>query len=137
MSDNLENLWSKLSLTEDELIEVVEAKDWIEKAKEIGRNCLIGRLVLNKRVNIEAMKKVLSIVWKISTGMTVKEVGEKMFIFQFGDNMEKERVLLRQPWTFNKSLLVLDTFEDQTKPEEVLLQWCVHFRCRSIGYLLD
>ena len=63
--------------------------------------------MLNKRVNMEAMKNVLSNVWKSFSGMSIKEVGDRLYIFKFENQMEKERVLMRQPWTFNKSLLVL------------------------------
>ena len=56
--------------------------------------------------------------------MSVKKVGDRLFVFQFGDKMEKKRVFVRQPWSFNKSLLVLANFEEHTKLEEVLLQWC-------------
>ena len=59
--------------------------------------------MLNKRVNVEAMNNVLSIVWKITFGMAIKEVGERLFVFQFEDNIEKERVVMKQPWCFNKS----------------------------------
>ncbi|XWS46765.1 hypothetical protein CRYUN_Cryun14cG0096100 [Craigia yunnanensis] len=65
MTDELENLWGKLSLTEEELTEVVIEQDWIVEAKEVRKNCLIGKLLLNKRVNMEAMKNVLCNVWKI------------------------------------------------------------------------
>ncbi|XWS53817.1 hypothetical protein CRYUN_Cryun10bG0032700 [Craigia yunnanensis] len=70
------------------------------------------------------MKNVLSNVWKLSSGMVVKEVGNRIFVFQFQENKEKERVLLRQPWSFNKSLLVLQNLEENMKPEEVKIQWC-------------
>ncbi|XWS18212.1 hypothetical protein CRYUN_Cryun32bG0023500 [Craigia yunnanensis] len=53
------------------------------------------------------MKNVLITIWKLSSRMSITEVGNRLFIFQFEDNKEKERVLLRQPWSFNKSLLVL------------------------------
>ena len=52
MTDELENLWGKLSLTEEELTEVCVEQDWLEEIKEVGKNCLIGKLLLNKRVNI-------------------------------------------------------------------------------------
>ena len=78
MLEELENLWGKLSLTEDELIEVRIEQDWLEEIKEVGKNCLIGKLLLNKRVNTEAMKNVLSNVWKVSSGMVVREVGNRI-----------------------------------------------------------
>ena len=59
MNEDLEQLWGKLSLTEEEQVEVVLEKDCLEEVNEVGKNCLIGKLVLNKRVNMEAMKNVL------------------------------------------------------------------------------
>ena len=38
---------------------MVIEKDWLEEGEKVGGNCLIGKLVLNKRVNVEAMKNVL------------------------------------------------------------------------------
>ena len=120
MNEELEELWHKLSLTEDELSEIVVDKNWIDEAREAWENCL----VLNERVNLKTMKNVLSMIWKVSSCMVVKEVGERLFVFQFEDNMDKERVFMKQPWTINKSLLILANFDGQSKPEEVMLQWC-------------
>ena len=86
--------------------------EWLEEAKKAGKNCLIGKRVINKRVNVEALKNVLSAVWKPFSRMSITEVGNRLFIFQFEDNEEKERVLLQQPWSFNKSLLVLEILND-------------------------
>ncbi|XWS50373.1 hypothetical protein CRYUN_Cryun12cG0082400 [Craigia yunnanensis] len=124
MSEELEKLWEKLSLTEEEQTDVVIDKDWLAEVEELGKNCLIGRLVLNKKVNVGAMKNVICNAWKVSTSMIIKEVGNRLFVFQFRDTMEKERVLLCQLWPFNKSLLILENFDGKTKPDEVNLQWC-------------
>ncbi|XWS61009.1 hypothetical protein CRYUN_Cryun07bG0088500 [Craigia yunnanensis] len=124
MIDELENLWGKLSFTEEEFTEVVIEKDWLEEAKEAGKNFLIGKLLLNKRVNVKAMKNVLCNVWKVLLGMSIKEVGNRLFVFHFQDDMENERVLLRQLWSFNKSLLVLQNLEENVKLEDVKLQRC-------------
>ena len=124
MNEDLEKKWKKLSLTEAEQVEVIVEEDWLEEAKEAGKHYLIGRLVLNKRVNLEAMKNVLLMVWKLYARMTIKEVGNRVFIFHFEDIGKKENVLLRQPWLFNKSLLVLENYDGHSKPEEFKLHWC-------------
>ena len=55
---------------------------------------MIGKLIINKRVNVEVMKNVLSTIWKLISRMSITEIGSRLFIFQFEDNEEKERVLL-------------------------------------------
>ena len=91
------------------------------EAEKVGKNCLIGKLVLNKRANVEVMKNVLCNVWKVTARMTIKEVGDRLYVFHFEDNLEKERVRLTQPWSFNKSLLVLENFDGKVQPEEINL----------------
>ena len=51
--------------------------------------------MLNKRANVEVMKNVLSIVWQVNSRMTIKEVGMRLCVFHYKDNVEKERVLMR------------------------------------------
>ena len=97
MSDKLKDLWRKFSLTEEEQIDVIVEKDWLEEVAEVGDNCLIGKMMLNKWVNVEAMKIVLRNVWKTSSVMSIRELGDRMFVLRFEDIMENERVLMRQP----------------------------------------
>ena len=83
---------------------------------------------------------MLSFVWKVFAGMTITKVGNIMFVFQFEDIMEKERVLLCQPWSFNKSMLILSSFDGKSKPEEVNLQWCsfwVQIHGLSLGLMTE
>ena len=111
ISEELEQLRGKLSLTEEEQLKVVVEQEWLEDSKEAGKNYLIGKLALQKRVNVEAMKNILCNVWKIYSGLSIKEMECMLFIFRFQDDMEKEKVLQKQPWSFNKSLIVLKNFE--------------------------
>ena len=68
METGLEALWNNLSLTKEEQPEVVIEKDWVEENGQARRNCLIGKMVINRAVNLEAMKTVLQKVWKVSSG---------------------------------------------------------------------
>ena len=38
MNEDLEQLWGKLSLTEEEQIEVVLERDWLAEVNEVGKN---------------------------------------------------------------------------------------------------
>ena len=96
----------------------------MEDISEVGKNCLIGELLLRKMVNVEAMKNVFQKIWKVFAGLYIREVGERLFIFHFDKLMDKERVIQKQPWAFNKSLLVLEEFECLSQPHEVKMKWC-------------
>ncbi|XVF03499.1 hypothetical protein REPUB_Repub05bG0000200 [Reevesia pubescens] len=72
-----------------------------------------------RMMNLEAMKSVISKVWKLSSGLLIREMGEKMFLFHFDNIKEKDRVLLMQPWAYNKALLVLDEFDGLSLPAKM------------------
>ncbi|XVE83661.1 hypothetical protein DITRI_Ditri16bG0104600 [Diplodiscus trichospermus] len=43
---------------------------------------------------------------------------------QFISEGDKERVLYKQPWAFNKFLLILKDYDDQQSPDEIDLNFC-------------
>ena len=125
MEPNLEELWSIFSLIEEEKTKVVVDKTWVEETKDARRNCLLGKIFTKHNINLEAMKAILYDIWKISHGLEVKEVGDKMYVFQFEDRSEKDKVLVRQPWLFNKVLIVLAEFDGFSSLEDVNMDWCL------------
>ena len=56
--------------------------------------------------------------------MDIKKVDEKVYIFSFGKWVEKERVLIQQPWSFNKALLVMKEFDGKNIANSIELSWC-------------
>ncbi|XWS45372.1 hypothetical protein CRYUN_Cryun15aG0131200 [Craigia yunnanensis] len=60
MADELDSLWAKLSLTEDEQNVVKVSEEWIEETLQEGRNYLVSKVFTRKVVNIEAMRNVFS-----------------------------------------------------------------------------
>ena len=124
MSEGLEVLWSKLSLTEDEQSDDIVKKEWLDDQEEVKQNCLLGKLMTRKNVNVEAMNSVFIKIWKISYGLSIREVGDRLFLFHFEDILERDRILQKQPWSFNKSLMVLKEIDGNKQLEEVNMDWC-------------
>ncbi|XWS58862.1 hypothetical protein CRYUN_Cryun08bG0071400 [Craigia yunnanensis] len=65
------------------------------------------------------MKTVLYKIWKLSSGLVIKEVGDRVVVFQFANIAEKDMVLVRQPWSFNKSLIVMKELDGFFSPDIV------------------
>ncbi|OMO59975.1 hypothetical protein CCACVL1_24498 [Corchorus capsularis] len=55
--------------------------------------------------------------WKLEYTLTVLEVGERVFLFQFEDELERDRVLVNQPWCFNRVLMVFREYDPDLAPE--------------------
>ena len=70
------------------------------------------------------MRNVFCKIWKLKRDLIIKEVEEKIYIFRFGNWVEKERVLFQQPWSFNKALMVIREFDGKYTVDSIELSWC-------------
>jgi len=53
------------------------------------------------------MQERLSKLWRPGQGVTIEQVEENKFIFQFYHQWDMERILQEEPWTFDGFMLVL------------------------------
>ncbi|XVF22975.1 hypothetical protein REPUB_Repub12eG0217300 [Reevesia pubescens] len=70
------------------------------------------------------MRNVLAQIWKLKKGLSITEIGDKIFMFSFGCILEKTRILQTQPWSFNKALLVLKEIDNMVRPDSLEMKWC-------------
>ncbi|KAL8472185.1 hypothetical protein ACS0TY_028784 [Phlomoides rotata] len=59
---------------------------------------------------------------KPANGFTAKEVGHNLFSFQFRSKIDQRDVLAKEPWHFDKHLLVLKELEMGERPSTTQLQ---------------
>lgn len=121
MADELEALWKKLSFTEEEDEKIVLASNSTKAAKERGKNCLVMKVLSRRSIALDAIRKNLRMVWKPNKGLQIMEVGEELFIVEFGDEKDKKKVLDMSPWNYEKQLILLQEFEGEQAPTEGLL----------------
>lgn len=78
-----------------------------ENGEKILAGCLVGKVLLNREVKKESFKAALLPVWKTMKDVKIKELGENVFIFQFGSEADKRKIFAGGPWHFDKALIVL------------------------------
>ncbi|KAL8457671.1 hypothetical protein ACS0TY_035514 [Phlomoides rotata] len=81
--------------------------------------CLIGKVLTGKPFNafgfLEAMKRAMN----PSKGFTAKEIGPNLFSFNFKSHDDLMEVKRREPWHFEKSLVILKEIEKGEQPSVV------------------
>ncbi|KAK6122598.1 hypothetical protein DH2020_043655 [Rehmannia glutinosa] len=103
--------WRNLTITEAEQEEIGIGDSLVEEGKSLVRKGLIGKLLTKHPYNITSFKASIPRLWRILGQFEIVDVAQDTFFFIFGDQNEMERVLDFEPWTFNRSLLVLQEFE--------------------------
>lgn len=69
------------------------------------------RLLSKGPFNRKAFRDMTEFLWDVSGGFEIYEIEQGIFLFTFEIETERERILSMEPWTFDKSLLVLKVYE--------------------------
>ena len=123
MAEELEELWSKLSFTEEEDEGISLGSNSTKAARDRGRFCVILKILSQRSVNVEALRKNLNMLWKPRKSIKFSELEEDLFLVEFGDERDKRRVLDMRPWSYEKQLVLLQEFEGELKLKEIVMKW--------------
>ena len=62
-------------------------------------------------------------LWKPNKGLQISEIEDDMFLVEFGDGRDKKWIMEMCPWSFEKQLILLQDFEGELVPKEIVLKW--------------
>jgi hypothetical protein len=118
--EGLENLCSRITLTGGEKEGISISEGEISDVRQKGELCLVGKLWTEKPTNKEAFKTVLSRLWRTVETVIFKEIQENLWLFEFSDAVDKCRVLAGRPWAFDRQALIINEFDGQTPPSQMV-----------------
>ncbi|TXG63821.1 hypothetical protein EZV62_010815 [Acer yangbiense] len=102
-----DRLCENLSLVdEDEAVLEITEDATLDSAKDVDL-CLVGKVLLGKKVNREAFKGLIEQIWSPFGQVEVELVADNIFMFYFNKQEERNCVWQRGPWHFGKSLIAL------------------------------
>ncbi|XP_041016155.1 uncharacterized protein LOC121258677 [Juglans microcarpa x Juglans regia] len=119
MDEELSELWSKFSLTEEERYEIVITDHDIDNNMKRGRLCLVGKVIADKKINKDAFKNTLLKVWKACVGVKIHEVGDNLYVFEFQTEEDLNKIWGGQPWLFDTNLVCIKKFNGVTPPADL------------------
>lgn len=74
--------------------------------------------------NFEAIKRTMNQIRFISKGALFCAIENGLFVVQFGNKRDKEKVLAGRPWIFDQILVRLQEMEDDVQPSNIVLNKC-------------
>jgi len=119
MSEGNGNTVEGFPLSEKEQREIVVEESAIQELCNKGSLCLVGRLGVRKKLNKEAFKTVLQRIWRPSGRLVVKEIRADLWLFEFSEDRDKQKVLAGRPWSYDRTLLILNEFDGKISPSQM------------------
>jgi hypothetical protein len=99
MAKDLEELCSKISLTDGEKVGINISEGEIAYRKDKEEHCLIGKIGNDRKINKEAFKSLLSCLWRTMGKVVFKVVLDNVWLFEFEDCEDKRHVIEGRQWS--------------------------------------
>ena len=80
---------------------------------------------LNKRnLNIEAVARTFRPLWRTKESFGVTNAGNNVLLFEFDLEVDAEKVLQGEPWSFDRHLVILQRFDGSKLVKELEFKFC-------------
>jgi hypothetical protein len=119
VAEELEQMWGNFSLSEKEGLEVEVPEEKFIEIVEKGRVCLVGRLMSERAISKDIIRKKLIRWWRPLGQLVFKVLGKNTFLLNFEYQEDKDRVMEGRPWTFEGSLFFVVDFDPNTDSMEL------------------
>ncbi|KAL2935345.1 hypothetical protein RDABS01_018463, partial [Bienertia sinuspersici] len=121
MADEIVEKYARLNIEEEEneLIDVGEFTS--AAADEKISLMLVGKLLTDRTINVEAFKRTMTNAWALSRKLVIRAISPNRFVFQFFHWKDKDKVLMGRPWCFDQHLLVSNEISGNEQPDDVPL----------------
>uniref|UniRef100_A0A7N2KS50 DUF4283 domain-containing protein n=1 Tax=Quercus lobata TaxID=97700 RepID=A0A7N2KS50_QUELO len=100
--EELSRSWKKLSLTEKEESSFVMPK--IQRKNDFW---IAAKFLIPRTLNMDVVGRTFKQVWRCSDGYTIQNMNDHKVLFGFDDERDVNWILMNQPWSFDKHLVVV------------------------------
>ena len=101
--------WNKLSLTYKEGKSLSISKD-----KQIHEFVLVAKFLTKRNVNIDAVAKTFRPLWRMTQRFNVRDAGDNYLLFGFESESDVEKVIMGEPWSYDRHLGILHRYDRKT-----------------------
>ena len=82
-----------------------------QKVDTLGGMVIAAKFFTRRVLNMEAITRTFKQLWATKKGFEVKDMGNHVVLFVFYDKTDADKVLLGEPWSYDKYLVSLRRLE--------------------------
>jgi hypothetical protein len=118
-TEDITKIWEKFTLMEVEDVGVnIDVQTTVIVVTR-GSSYIVGKLLADRTMSKEIIKTPLIRVWHLTRWVSFKDLGTNLFLIDFENQGDKERVLEGCPWTFDGDLVSIVDFDGVTLPSQL------------------
>ena len=82
--------------------------------KKAGEHVLAAKFLTHRNVNLEAVARTFRPIWRTRGSFEVNDAGNNMVLLDFEFEVDAVKVLMGEPWTFDRHLVVSERYDGST-----------------------
>ena len=112
--DEVDSLWQRLSLNdkEDNVFD-------LSSDAQPDKPTLAAKFYTRRVINVEAIARTFKPLWQTRKSFSIQDVGDNMALIEFEEAADLERVLLGEPWSYNKYLIAFHRLSNEIAVEDL------------------
>lgn len=75
---------------------------------------LAAKFLTKRALNVEAIGRTFKPLWKSRNEFKIRDIGNHVVLFVFQTDTDAERVLMDEPWSFDKHLVLFKRLENNS-----------------------
>ncbi|KAH7842462.1 hypothetical protein Vadar_005596 [Vaccinium darrowii] len=91
---------------------------------EISNLCLVGKIFIQKSLNIQAVSNILKVSWETRADFSITPWSNNVFLFHFKEVDDRDNILKEGPWSVMNNLLVLQPVKKGVAVSEIEFSSC-------------
>lgn len=96
----------------------------LTRTASISEHVLAAKFLTKRSLNMEAMVRTFHSLWQTQESFQLINVGNNTMLFEFGSDVDAEKVLQGEPWTFDSHLVIFQCFDGRRKIKELEFKFC-------------
>ena len=135
---DLTKSWSCLTLSDNEGSSLRLTEEQVEI-----EHVLAMKFLTKRALNIDAIAKNFTPLQRAKNGFKIQKEGDHVVLFTFDDKSEMEKIVAAEPWSFDKHLMVLQSYDKEIDLTEMEFKWAtfwvqihdipIRFRSRQVA----
>uniref|UniRef100_A0A2N9GYK3 Reverse transcriptase domain-containing protein n=1 Tax=Fagus sylvatica TaxID=28930 RepID=A0A2N9GYK3_FAGSY len=113
--EEIDGLWKRFSLKDQE-----DDKFDLSSMAQQDKPTLAAKFFTRRTINIEAVARTFKPLWQTKNNFSLQDVGDNMVLVEFEDRSDLERVLIGEPWSYDKYLIAFQRVGDGREVEDLL-----------------
>ena len=120
--DDLAQSWNRLTLSDREGPSCCLLDD--EKAENFS---IAAKFLTRRAINMEIIAKTFTPLWRARNGFKIQSFGDHKILFTFDNKEDVDRILEGKPWSFDKHLVVMSRYENESSLEDIQFEKTKHW----------